>query len=110
MFHRNAFLNRLVEQIVAGGDFSSRAGPRCVLPGQGSTAAGAEQIADIPSSGCPHGFLPGQVSTASPGLDHVDEHLPNSAEWVQFLDAATGKPYYPAHRQIVFELSFCRPE
>ena len=57
---------RIVEQIVAGGDFPSRAGPRFVLPGQGSTAAGAEQIVGITSSGGPHGFLPGsRPSSAS---------------------------------------------
>ena len=61
---------RIVEQIVAGGDFPSRAGPRFVLPELGSTAAGAEQIADIPSSGGPHSFLPGQVSTAFPRAEH----------------------------------------
>ena len=38
-------------------DILSSGGPRCVLPRQGSTAAGAEQIADIPSSGGPHGFI-----------------------------------------------------
>ena len=57
-----------------------------VLPRQGSADAGAVQIADITSSGGPHGFLPGQVSTASPGPDHVDMHLPDSAEWVQSRD------------------------
>ena len=51
-------------------DILSSGGPRCVLPGQGSTAAGAEQIADIPSSGGPHGFLPGQVSMAFLGAEH----------------------------------------
>ena len=57
---------RIVEQIGAGGDFPSRrAGTRVVLPRQGSAAAGAEQIAEITSSGGPHGFHPGQVSTAS---------------------------------------------
>ena len=36
------FSERIVEQIGAGGDFPSRrAGPRVVLPGQGSAAAGA---------------------------------------------------------------------
>ena len=86
---------RIVEQIGAGGDFPSRrAGPRVVLPRQGSAAAGAEQLADIVSSGGPHGFLPGQVSTASPGPVHVDEHLPDSAEWVQLRDEATSKPYF----------------
>ena len=50
---------RIVEQIDAGGDFPSRrAGPRVVLPRQGSAAAGAEQLADIVSSGGPHGFPP----------------------------------------------------
>ena len=54
-----------MEQIGGGGDFPSRrAGPLFVLPRQGSTAAGAEQIADITSSGGPHGFHPGQLSTA----------------------------------------------
>ena len=54
-----------MEQIDAGGDFPSRrAGPRVVLPRQGSAAAGAEQLADIVS-----------------WPDHVDEHLPESAEW-----------------------------
>ena len=85
---------RIVELIGAGGDFPSRlAGPRVVLPRQGSAAAGAEQIADLASSGGPHGFLPGQVSTASPGADHVDMHLPESAEWVQSCDP-NGKTYY----------------
>ena len=84
---------RIVEQIDAGGDFPSRrAGPRVVLPRQSSAAAGAEQLADIVSSGGPHGFLPGQVSTASPGPVHVDEHLPDSAEWVLFRSTATCKP------------------
>ena len=59
----------------------------------GSTAAGAEQIADITSSGGPHGFHPGQVSTASPGPVHVDMHLPDSAEWVELCDA-TGRTYF----------------
>ena len=105
-----------------GRDFPSRrAGPRFVLPRQGSTAAGAEQIADIPSSGGPHGFLPRQVSTAFPEADHghdsyggggavvgpqgsvpgqssparrVDAPVADSSEWVQFRDAATGKPYH----------------
>ena len=46
-----------MEQIGAGGDFlSRRAGPLFVLSGQSSTAAGAEQIADVTSSGGPHGF------------------------------------------------------
>ena len=86
---------RIEEQIGAGGDFlSRRAGPRVVLPRQGSAAAGAEQIADITSSGGPHGFLPGQVSTWSLGPDHVDEHLPDSAEWVQFRATATCKPHF----------------
>ena len=86
---------RIVEQIGAGGDFPSRrAGPRVVLPRQGSAAAGAEQIADIVSSGGPHGFLPGQFSTTSPGPVHVDEHLPDSAEWVQLRDEATSKVYF----------------
>ena len=80
---------RIVEQIGAGGDFPSRrAGPRLVLPRQGSAAAGAEQIADIISSGGPHGFLPEQFSTASPGPVHVDEHLLDSAEWVLFRATA----------------------
>ena len=84
-----------MEQIGAGGDFSSRrAGPRVVLPRQGSAAAGSEQIADITFSGGPHGFHPGQVSTASPGPVHVDVHLPDSAEWVQLRDDATSKPYF----------------
>ena len=82
-----------MEHIVAGGDFPSRAVPGFVLPGQGSTAAGAELIAGITSSGGPHGFLPGQVSTWPPGPDHVDEHLPDSAEWVLFRATATCKPY-----------------
>ena len=87
-FLRNAFL----EQIVAGGDFPSRrAGPRFVLPRQGSTAAGAELIADITSAGDPHGFLPGQVSTASPV--HVDMHLPDSVEWVELYND-TGRTYF----------------
>ena len=86
---------RIVERFGAGGDFPSRrAGPRVVLPRQGPAAAGSEQIADIPSSGGPHGFLPGQVSTAPPGPVHVDEHLPDSSEWVQFRASATRKPYY----------------
>ena len=85
---------RIVEQIDAGGDFPSRrAGPRVVLPRQGSAAAGAEQLADIVSSGGPHGFLPGQVSTASPGPVHVDLHLPDSAEWVE-LYSDTGRTYF----------------
>ena len=75
---------RIVEQIGAGGDFPSRrAGPRVARPRQGSAAAGAEQLADIVSSGGPLGFLPGQFSTASPAPVHVDMHLPDSAEWVQ---------------------------
>ena len=50
---------RIVEQFGAGGDFPSRrAGPPVVLPRQGSATAGAEQIADITSSGGPHGFPP----------------------------------------------------
>ena len=66
-------ISERIEQIGAGGDFPSRrAGPRVVLPRQGSAATGAEQLADLASSGGPHGFLPGQVSTASPGADHVD--------------------------------------
>ena len=86
---------RIVEQIGAGGDFPSRrAGARVVLPRQGSAAAGAKQLADIVSSGGPHFFHPGQVSTASPGPVHVDVHLPDSAEWVQLRDAATSKPYF----------------
>ena len=76
------------------GDGVRLAGLHTFLSGQGSTAAGAEQLADIPSSGGPHGFLPGQVSTASPGPVHVNEHLPDSAEWVQCHDAATGKPVF----------------
>ena len=52
------------------------------------------QLADIVSSGGPHGFLPGQSSTASPGPVHVDVHLPDSAEWVQMRDDATSKPYF----------------
>ena len=64
------------------------------LPEQGTTASVAEQTADIPAGGGPHGFLPGQFSTSSPGPDHVDEHLPDSAEWVQFRASATCKPYY----------------
>ena len=83
---------RISERIVesgAGGDFPSpRSGPRVVLPRQG--APGAEQLADIVSSGGPHGFLPGQFSTWPRGPDHVDEHLPDSAEWVQFRATATG--------------------
>ena len=87
-------ISEQIEQIGAGGDFPSRrAGPRVVLPRQGSAAAGAEQIADIVSSGDLHGFLPGQVSTASPGPVHVDEHLPDSAEWVQLYEA-TGRTYF----------------
>ena len=83
-----------MEQIDAGGDFPSRrAGPRVVLPRQGSAAAGAEQLADIVSSGGPHGFLPGQVSTASPGPVHVDMYLPDSAEWVE-LHNDTGRTYF----------------
>ena len=85
---------RIVEQIGAGGDFLSRRAARVVLPRQGSAAAGAQQLADIVSSGGPHGLLPGQVSTASPGPVHVDEHLPDSAEWVQLRDEATSKPYF----------------
>ena len=86
---------RIVEQFGAGGDFPSRrAGPRVVLPRQGSAAAGAEQITGITSSGGAHGFLPGQVSRWPPGPDHVDEHLPDSAEWVQFRATATCEPYY----------------
>ena len=30
----------------------------------------------------------------SPGPVHVDEHLPDSAEWVQFRATATCKPYH----------------
>ena len=78
-------ISERIEQIDAGGEFPSRrAGPRVVRPRQGSAAAGAEQLADIVSSGGPQG------STASPGPDHVDEHLPESAEWVQSCDP-TGK-------------------
>ena len=66
-----------MEQIDAGGDFPSRrVGPRVVLPRQGSAAAGAEQLADIVS-----------------WPDHVDEHLPESAEWVQSRDP-NGKTYF----------------
>ena len=69
---------RIVEQFAAGGDFPSRrAGPRVVLPRQGSAAAGAEQLADIVS-------WPG----------HVDEPLPESAEWVLFRATATDRPFY----------------
>ena len=82
---------RIVEQIGAGGDFPSRrAGLRVVFPRQGSAAAGAEQIAGITSIGGPRGFLPEQFSTASPGPVHVDEHLPDSAEWVLFRATAPG--------------------
>ena len=88
-------ISERIEQIGADGDFPSRrAGPRVVLPRQGSAVAGAEQLADIVSSGGPHGFLPGQSSTASPGPVHVDVHLPDSAEWVQLRDDATSKPYF----------------
>ena len=87
-------ISERIELIDAAGDFPSRrAGPRVVRPRQGSAAAGAEQLADIVSSRGPHGFLPGQGSTASPGHDHVDEHLPESAEWVQSRDP-TGKTYF----------------
>ena len=77
-----------MEQIGASGDFPSRrAGPRVVLPRQGSAAAGAEQLADIffwRSSR----FSP---RTGFNGLFIVDEHLPDSAEWVQLRDEATSK-------------------
>ena len=93
-------ISERIEQIDAGGDFPSRrAGPRVVLPRHGSAAAGAEQLADIVSSGGPHGLLPGQSSTASPGADHVDMHLPESAEWVQSRDP-NGKTYYWNRRQL----------
>ena len=69
---------RIVEQIAAGGDFPSRrAGPRVVLPRHGSAAAGAEQLADIVS-----------------WPDHVDEHLPESAEWVLFRATATDRAFH----------------
>ena len=85
---------RIVEQIGTGGDFPSRrAGPRVVLLRQGSAAAGAEQIADITSSGGTHVFHTGQVSTTSPGPVHVDVHLPDSAEWVELCNA-TGRTYF----------------
>ena len=78
LLQQNAFSERIVEQIAAGGDFPSRrAGPRVVLPRQGSAAAGAEQLADIVS-----------------WPDHVDEHLPESAEWVLFRATATDRPFY----------------
>ena len=71
-------ISERIEQIDAGGDFPSRrAGPRVVRPRERSAAAGAEQLADI----------------VSHGPDHVDEHLPESAEWVQSRDP-TGKTYF----------------
>ena len=49
-------ISERIERINAGGDFPSRrAGPRVVRPRQRSAAAGAEQLADIVSSGGPHG-------------------------------------------------------
>ena len=78
-------ISERIEQIGAGGDFPSRrAGPRVVLPRQGSAAAGAEQIADLASSG---------ENTASPGAENADMHLPESAEWVQSRDDK-GRTYY----------------
>ena len=71
-------ISERIEQIDAGGDFPSRrAGPRVVRPRQRSAAAGAEQLADI----------------VSHGPDHVDEHLPESAEWVQSSDP-NGKTFF----------------
>ena len=72
-------ISERIEQIDAGGDFfpSRRAGPRVFRPRQRSAAAGAEQLADI----------------VSHGPDHVDEHLPESAEWVQSRDP-NGKTYF----------------
>ena len=71
-------ISEWIEQIDAGGDFPSRrAGPRVFRPRQRSAAAGAEQLADI----------------VSHGPDHVDEHLPESAEWVQSRDP-NGKTYF----------------
>ena len=57
----------------------------------------AEQLATIPvprgrGGHRLQGLLPGQVSTASLGPDHADEHVPDSSEGVQLSDAATGKP------------------
>ena len=75
-------------------DIPSSGVPRGFLPGQSSAASGAEQTVVIPAGGGPHGSLPGQVSTASPGPVHVDEHLPDSVEWVQLRDEATSKPYF----------------
>ena len=71
-------ISERIEEIDAGGDFPSRrAGPRVVRPRQGSAAAGVEQLADI----------------VSHGPDHVDEHLPESAEWVQSRDP-NGKTFF----------------
>ena len=85
---------RIVEQIGAGGDFLLVMQVLVLFPrDRVSAVAGAEQIADLASSGGLHGFLPGQVSTASPGADHVDEHLPDCAEWVQLCEA-TGRTYF----------------
>ena len=72
-------ISERIELIDAGGDFPSRrAFPRVFRPRQRSAAAGAEQLADI----------------VSHGPDHVDEHLPESAEWVQLRDEATSRPYF----------------
>ena len=46
------------------------------------------------SFGGPHGFLHGQVSTASPGPDHVDVCVPDFIKWVQLRDDATCKPLF----------------
>ena len=88
-------ISERIEQIDAGGDFPSRrAGPRVVRPRQGSAGAGAEQLADI----------------VSHGPDHVDEHLPESAEWVQSRDP-NGKDLLlePAHSCCAVEAAAGHP-
>ena len=55
MFLRNAFLSGLSRSVLVEIFLLVVQ----VLPRQGSAAAGAEQLADIVSSGGPHGFLPG---------------------------------------------------
>ena len=77
---------RIVEQIGAGGDFPSRrAGPRFVLSGQGKQLL-------VPSRSPTLLLLEVLTVFSSPGPDNVDEHLPDSAEWVQFRASATCKP------------------
>ena len=73
--------------------------PQGSLPEQSTAKLTASQFADIPvpglgGSGCLLGSLPGQGSPASPGPDHVDEHVPDSAEWVLFRASATDRPFY----------------